>query len=79
MTFMKLPFVVKTFVLSIFELLFYSGFTVVTSCTMWASSREFLASGIATWPGKHSAQLQRLARINKTLHVENLAIMLSRE
>ena len=28
LTFIKLPFVVKTFVLSIFELMFYTGFTV---------------------------------------------------
>ena len=27
-TFIKLPFVIKIFVLSIFELLFYTGFTV---------------------------------------------------
>ena len=27
-TFIKLPFVIKTFILSIFELLFYTGFTV---------------------------------------------------
>ena len=29
-TFIKLPFVIKTFVLSIFEWPFYTGFTVVT-------------------------------------------------
>ena len=28
LTFIKLPFVIKIFVLSIFELLFYTGFTV---------------------------------------------------
>ena len=28
---------------------------------------------------RHSAQLQRLARINKTMHVANLAIMVSSE
>ena len=27
-TFIKLPFVIKIFVLSIFELLFYTGFTI---------------------------------------------------
>ena len=30
-TFVKLPFVIKIFVLSIFELLFYTGLTVITS------------------------------------------------
>ena len=31
-TFIKLPFVIKTFVLSIFAWLFYTGFTVVYFC-----------------------------------------------
>ena len=30
-TFIKLPFVIKIFVLSIFEWLFYTGFTVINS------------------------------------------------
>ena len=29
LTFIKLPFVIKTFVLSIFEWAFYTGFTVI--------------------------------------------------
>ena len=31
-TFIKLPVVMKTFVLSIFELLFYTGFTLIADC-----------------------------------------------
>ena len=37
-TFIKLPFVIKTFVLSIFEWLFYTGFTVQYNMILYLSS-----------------------------------------
>ena len=37
LTFLKLPFVIKIFVLSIFEWLFYTGFAVF----IWVSSSDF--------------------------------------
>ena len=40
LTFIKLPFVIKIFVLPIFEWPFYTGFTVVT--TMNSLNTEFL-------------------------------------
>ena len=43
LTFIKLPFVIKTFVLSIFEWPFYAGFTVST-----------VISNIFTWAGQIS-------------------------
>ena len=49
--FIKLPFVIKTFVLSIFEWPFYAGFTVDPSCKMYLNvgdcfGREILLDGI---------------------------------
>ena len=43
-TFIKLPFVIKIFVLSIFEWLFYTGFTVLLH-----SSQCFSGLNILTW------------------------------
>ena len=38
-SFIKLPFVIKIFVLSVFEWLFYTGFTVYTPCGKGFSTR----------------------------------------
>ena len=54
-TFSKLPFVVKIFVLSIFEWPFYTGFTVYIERT-FVSARFILI--ITTWP--HPASLSSL-------------------
>ena len=40
LTFIKLPFVIKIFVLSIFEWMFYTGFTVQTLCLKTFSDSE---------------------------------------
>ena len=40
LTFMKLPFVINIFILSIFEKPFYTGFTVHV-LLLWASTWEF--------------------------------------
>ena len=41
-TFIKLPFVIKISVLSVFEWLFYTGFTVFSICKMFFKSGKFL-------------------------------------
>ena len=38
LTFIKLPFVIKVFVLSIFEWLFYTGFTAYVFSSSWCDS-----------------------------------------
>ena len=45
LTFIKLPFVIKIFVLSIFELPFYTGFTLNTHVESMAALEEFYQLG----------------------------------
>ena len=54
LTFNKLPFVIKTFDLSIFEWLFYTGFTVhsfeaSTFYDSWSIYRSYIWLGPGTW------------------------------
>ena len=46
LTFIKLPFVIKTFVLSIFEWLFYTGFTVSYIYFSLGTQMAFIATFI---------------------------------
>ena len=47
LTSIKLPFVIKIFVLCVFELPFYSGFTVICIITQ-VRSQEYLSSGLVS-------------------------------
>ena len=41
LTFIKLPFVIKIFVLSILEWLFYTGFTAIENCNSLFSTKTY--------------------------------------
>ena len=45
LTFIKLPFVIKIFVLSVFEWLFYTGFTVC-ACDVYVNTTQHVCSKI---------------------------------
>ena len=83
LTFIKLPAVIKTFVLSIFEWPFYTGFTVALmnswTCTyIWASTLQNLSSGFPT-----KARLKSVSSATETSYkieispVTNLDMILS--